>query len=264
MNPRRIPVSTGTDWWNSLDLFTLPGRIVNIQGRVLAVDPSCTAPNVVVGVRISDTAAPIYLRPGESIVFPSLISQVYVFNPHAATRAQFSTISATSAVCGPVTLLTGSVDDLVAWRARANRTRATSYASLIGAHITAGIGADPIALVVNGLEKLRLVFQSLTALSVAMPNPADLAATVRMRHAAQLATTTFDPASISRPDPDVGYMNIAAPFNMTLDDAASDFAVSQTQLVMDYEVGAGTVVVIQFLAMAGTGVGRLGVLAYGS
>jgi hypothetical protein len=243
-----------------------PGRQLYINARCIAVDPACTAPNVIVAVTPSIGDPPVYLRPGELLVLPATVQSVQVWNP---LIAQLRTVAAEAdKLLSAVSLLTGNVDDLVAWKARANRTRPAAVPSMIAA-AQLPVAAGSVYVPCVGLEKLRLRFVPVTALGVPLVAPADLAGTIRLTGVETLgfnASTALDRAVFLGQNPDNGSYQSAGVGEAAylMPDAASDFALSQFQLCMDYEVGAGQKVGIHINGLAGAAVGAVWVLVNGS
>jgi hypothetical protein len=262
MNPRRIMLSLNRlEWWSATgDFAARPGRLVNAQGRCFAVDPATTSPNVLVGIAAEPGAEPVYLRPGEMVTFSQEVRQVYVFNP-LIRQCQVDRLVATFYPLGMVGLLVGDQRDLVAWQSRAGRTRPSPVASLIAAApISSPVPDATSSLHVpcNGLEKLSLKVYPITAGQAWATPPADLAAVVRVIRQCRVpnASTIPTQGAWAGVDPDTGdwAYNTADYGALMIPDALSDFTVSQTQLVMEYEVGGADLCLFNVQSFAGTGV----------
>lgn len=267
MNPQRIIVARAPRaWWQHDGEFaTEPGKLININGSVVAVDPAYTSPNVFVAIRTQPGEEPITLRPGETVVFPRTVRQIYVSNP---LIAQLDLITdATNTMTAVVALLTGSTADLVAWKARANHTRAVPSASKIAAGLLAvaeptGSGVNSFGFVSHGLEFVRVILHPLDAAGALIDPPADFAASVIPWTRRRLPMDAADVV-------DVGLLQT----NMDLDsgtypaafqkvsawraDIANALVVAQYQTVFDLEVGHGGHVALQLTGLAGSNVSSI-------
>lgn len=256
MSLKRIIVTAGGfAWWQlSGGYDSPPGRLINARGRVIGVDPATTSPNIVVGIVTTPGELPIYLRPGESITLPEEVRQFYVFNPEATyalaiAAANGSGIEAQASVC----LIVGGVDDLVAWRARANSTRPLPRAALILAQqiVLTGLAYLPL----NGLEFARIRVLCLDAASKPIAAPAGLAGTIRFFNADLIPQTqagVYDAGQYARLTEEANM-----PSNALADltpDVAADFNFTATAMSLDYNVGASSYTLMNLSALAGLGV----------
>lgn len=256
-----IPVTTTrAEWWDHTTQLNPAngGRRVQVNARVIAIDPALTSPNAQVAIQLTPSDQPIVLRPGESLTLAATVAEVWVSN--AGIPANQITFAMTAAL-GSVYLLAGGVADLVAIKLRAARARPNFIASQLA------YGPNGGYVDTNGCESLRVRVIPLSAAGLPIA-PADFAVTLTPVETVYVAynpvTIALDYAAHAKGSPlspgGPGMLKQA----VTFPDTASAFAFSQLQLSMDYQVGAGGLLFLQTTGLAGAGVASIWLLITGT
>lgn len=269
MNPLRVTITPDrAAWWDpASDFASRPGRQIHMRGRVFAVDPATTSPNVLVGIAPTANDTPVFLRPGESIAFPKDVYSVWIHNPQSALLSRLTGAVLGEKLLGTVNLISGTTADLAGWRARANRTRPTPAAALIAyGYLRAGGpfdvgGPDGVWVWSNGLEKIRIAAVPVDANGAPLAPPADLAATIKIYKpvAFPLGPTggVLVTSGIRMTREDGTVANESSVGRVQYRDDGSDLAISQGQTIADLEVGSGSCVYLGVEGLAGTDVAAL-------
>lgn len=231
------------------------------------IDPFTTSPNVTVGVATDSVSDPIYLRPGEMIVFPAAVDQVYITNPLLRQYNIGGNYTPAVPWLGQVGILAGGASDLVAYKSRANRTRPSIVASLLAAGTLMGpiptiaLAPSSISIPCNGLEKFRVKILCLDATGAITDPPADLAGTLKLYHRTRLpvdaALVPLIESLAGVIDPDTGYANTPQGRSAFFTNSTLDATIAQGKTAFDFEVGAASDSYLIVTGLLGTGVASL-------